>query len=418
MKRLLSISIMVLIMISSYAQRELEKDLSGYRNSEELVTLSETLSFNDAIAILSKVSERLSGKRIVSTVEITAPIGVQIEKMPYMKALLIIVQYKNLIYEEKPDLIVVKTKTETDVAPAQDIYAAVDSREIKISALFFEANIGDIRERGINWEWLLSKGGLSIGSEFVTFAEEQEQTGGANQQQVQKTPDFLVGPQDINFEMGDFEGTATALFKFFESENLGEIIAHPTVTVRDRTKGRIQIGSDISIKQRDFAGNVIDNFVSTGTIVEVTPYLYNEDDIDYVLLKLDVERSSANPDVVSTEIRKTKATTEVLMIDGEETVIGGLYVNEETEVRRGIPFLKDLPWWVLGIRYLTGYNETALLKQEVIILLHIEILPTLKERVADLKEAKQDKNPVKQQLSEMEERINRFKSKELGEDEK
>ncbi len=418
MKRLLSISIMVLIMISSYAQRELEKDLSGYRNSEELVTLSETPSFNDAIAILSKVSERLSGKRIVSTVEITAPIGVQIEKMPYMKALLIIVQYKNLIYEEKPDLIVVKTKTETDVAPAQDIYAAVDSREIKISALFFEANIGDIRERGINWEWLLSKGGLSIGSEFVTFAEEQEQTGGANQQQVQKTPDFLVGPQDINFEMGDFEGTATALFKFFESENLGEIIAHPTVTVRDRTKGRIQIGSDISIKQRDFAGNVIDNFVSTGTIVEVTPYLYNEDDIDYVLLKLDVERSSANPDVVSTEIRKTKATTEVLMIDGEETVIGGLYVNEETEVRRGIPFLKDLPWWVLGIRYLTGYNETALLKQEVIILLHIEILPTLKERVADLKEAKQDKNPVKQQLSEMEERINRFKSKELGEDEK
>lgn len=418
MKRFIFVIVIILMVANIQAQRQLEKDLSGYRNSEELVTLSESLSFNNAIEILSKVSERLSGKGIVSTVEITAPIGVQIDRMPYMKALTIIVQYQNLIYEEKQDVIIVKAKNAQDAAVlSKDIYAPVDSREIKISALFFEANIADIRERGINWEWLLSKNGLSVGSEFITFAEEQEQQGGtAGQQQVQKTPDFLVGPDKVDFEMGDFTGSASALFKFFESENLGEIIANPTVSVRDRIKGRIQIGSDISIKQRDFAGNVIDNFVSTGTIVEVTPYLYNEDGIDYVLLQLDVERSSANPDVVSTEIRKTKATTEVLMVDGEETIIGGLYINEETEVRRGIPFLKDLPWWVFGIRYLTGYNETALMKQEVIILLHIEILPTLKERISKLKEGKVDDNLIKTQIEEMEKRINRFKSKKLDED--
>ena len=31
------------------------------------------------------------------------------------------------------------------------------------------------------------------------------------------------------------------------------------------------------------------------------------------------------------------------MLNGEETVIGGLFVNEETTSRNGIPFLKDLP---------------------------------------------------------------------------
>ncbi len=50
-------------------------------------------------------------------------------------------------------------------------------------------------------------------------------------------------------------------------------------------KGRIQIGSDISIKQRDFAGNIIDVFYSTGTIIEVSPFIYNEDNQDYILLK-------------------------------------------------------------------------------------------------------------------------------------
>lgn len=34
------------------------------------------------------------------------------------------------------------------------------------------------------------------------------------------------------------------------------------------------------------------------------------------------------------------------MLSGEEKAIGGLFVNEEVNVRQGIPFLKDLPWWV------------------------------------------------------------------------
>ena len=86
-----------------------------------------------------------------------------------------------------------------------------------------------------------------------------------------------------------------------------------------------------------------------------------------------MERSSALADVERPEIRKTKATTQVLMLDGEETAIGGLFINEETNIRKGIPFLKDLPWWVLGLRYLTGYDSKEVVKKEVIILVKIEI---------------------------------------------
>lgn len=283
-----------------------------------------------------------------------------------------------MLYEEKPEVIVIKGKAkEAEVDPKK--FADFDSREVKISALFFEADESEMRERGINWQFLLSKNGLSIGSDFIsTVADNQNSSGsGTATQNIQPSFSSSVGS---SFEMGDFKGNAVALFRFFESENLGQIIANPSISVRDKEKGRIQIGSDFSIKQKDFAGNVIEQFFSTGSIIEAVPYVFHKDGIDYILLKLKLERSSALPGELSTEIRKTVAETDILMLPGEETAIGGLFINDEIKVRSGIPFLKDLPWWVLGIRYLTGSDEIQVRRKEVIILVKTELLPSLQER--------------------------------------
>jgi len=195
-------------------------------------------------------------------------------------------------------------------------------------------------------------------------------------------------------DLGVFKGDLLGTFRFFESENLGEIIANPSIVVRTGEVGKIRIGSDFSIKQRDFAGNVTDQFFQTGSIIDVTPHVYNEQGIDYVVLRLNVERSTAFPSELSTEIRKTKASSQIMMLNGEETVIGGLYITDETYVRTGIPFLKDLPWWVLGIRYLAGSDQKKVTKKEIIIVVKTELLPTLKDRVKNLA----DKSKFKDQL--------------------
>lgn len=409
MKKIIIYFLMLLFTTVLYAQRELEKELGGFVNPEELVTLSENITFNKAIEVLSTVSEKLTGKAIVSTVNLTDPIGLEIDKMPYKKALTIIVQYKNLLYEEKENVIVVKSKTDLKETLSEDVYASVDTREIKVSGVLFEANISDIRERGINWEYLLSKTGISFGSKLRTFSTEADQTQTTTTATTQNPPDFTI-ENDTEFNLGDFTGTATSAFRFFENNQLGEIIARPSITVRNKNKGRIQIGSDISIKERDFAGNLIDKFYSTGTIIEVTPYLYSEEGIDYILLKLRVERSSAIPDVISTEIRKTEASTEILMLDGEETIIGGLFVNEEQDIRRGIPFLKDLPWWVFGIRYLAGYDSKTITKKEVIILIKTEIVPTLKERVESKLVEQQTNKLIRDEIKARESEIEKIKA--------
>jgi len=419
MKKITVTLALLFLVLPLFAQSNVEREIRNqdYTNPDELVTISEFTPFNKAIEILSQVSERHSGKKIVSTAKVNSAIGVQINKMHYMKALLVIVQFHNLEYEEKANIILVRKKLSNQKTLAKDLYAPVNSREVKISAIFFEADVRELKERGINWEWLLSSTGVTIGSNLRTFSEAKkannasglgqndQQTGGAAATQNQKPPEYLLKAAN-EFVSGNFTGKVEGIFKFFESENLGEIIARPKVIVRDKMKGRLQIGSDISIKQRDFSGNIIDKFYSTGTIIEVSPNIYTEDGIDYILLNVKAERSSAIPGAITTEIKKTTVETNLMMLSGEETVIGGLFINDETTTRQGIPFLKDLPWWVFGIRYLTGYDKIQNDKKEIIILLKVELLPTLKERLVQEKH-----NLINKQIIEDHQELRKYKMK-------
>ncbi len=392
MKTLLYSLLIVLMFIGNlFPQKYWERRLKDYNNPDELVTMSQSLPFTEAITLLSKVSESTTGKRIVSTIVTDKPIGLEIENLPYDKALFMIVQYNGFVIEEKEDVFVIKRTQQEEVKP-EDIYASVDSREVKISAVFFEVDVAETKERGIDWKFLLSQNGLDLGTELNT------QTTSTTEQRANPSQFNVSGAGDFN--LGDFYGQATAMFRFFENEGLGEIIASPNITVRDKKQGRIQVGSDFSVRTRDFAGNTVEKFFPTGTIIEVTPHVYKENGIDYILLNIQVERSSFILNEQTTEIKKTNANTQVLNLNGEETILGGLFVNEETITRNGIPFLKDLPWWVFGIRYLTGSDQTVVRKKELVILLKTELLPTLKERLEN-----PVRNPLNSEITNNNERI-------------
>jgi type IV pilus assembly protein PilQ len=390
MKKLIVYPIFSLVLILQvFPQQYWERRFKTYQNPDELVTMSETLPFNQAIELISKVSESVSGRRVVSTIVKTEPIGIEITNMPYDKALLMIVNFAGLEYEQKEDVIIVSSKEGLEFEQTPDTYAPLTTREVKISAVFFEMDVQEAKKIGMDWELLLSGSDTDIAGLLRTETErasgedgEGGGSGGSQQQGLQ--PDFNIGVSG-DFQVGNFFGEATAVFKFFEEEGIGEIISSPNIVVRDRNEGNIQIGSDFSVRTfsvrtRDFAGNTVEKFFPTGTIIVVTPYIHEEDGIDYLLLDIAVERSSFSTTETTTEIKKTNAQTEVLMLDGEETVIGGLFINEEVVVRNGIPFLKDLPWWVFGIRYLAGSDETIIRKKELVILLKAELLPTLKQR--------------------------------------
>jgi len=172
---------------------------------------------------------------------------------------------------------------------------------------------------------------------------------------------------------------------------------------------------DFSVKQKDFSGNVVTKFFPTGTIIEVTPYVYKEDSLNYILLDIKVERSSFAQNELTSVIKKTSASTQVTMLNGEETVIGGLFTNQETKERAGVPILKDLPWWFFGLRYIFGSDKTVIQKKELVILIKVELVPTLKERVAF---RKKEGSPIENEIKKNRDRIRYYKFKNSNPDNK
>jgi general secretion pathway protein D len=396
MKKMFNAFLVLLLLVFSsqgFSQNYLEKTLTHQYSPDQLVTFAATLPFNDAIALINKVSQKTAGIKIVSTVDRTTPVGIEITNMYYEKALDIIVKYAGLVYEKQNDMIVIKQSSESNVKRDASVYAPVDARDVKISAIFFDSDVLKARQMGINWQVLLSKNGLDLGAQLGNAFKSDSTFNG--EQVTAKS----------QFNLGRFSGNATALFQFLESENVGQVITAPSTTVRDGQEGTIQVGSDFSVKTQDFAGNTIEKFYPTGTILKVTPHVYNEKGINYIVMNISAERSTFSVSTLTSVINKTSASTQVIMLNGEETVIGGLFINDETNVRTGVPFLKDLPWWFFGLRYIFGSDNVQVEKRELVILIKAEILPTLKERL----ENPQSTNPLRDEILRNKDRIQYYK---------
>ena len=361
----------------SQTERKLTRDFTP---SQELVSIAPSTTLDKALTIISEVSKKTTGKIIIDTERRSMPINVDIQGFQWRDALETICRKNSLAFSEYESYIQITSgagsetsqgpvgegrpiQSGTVVTEIQKEVASFRSREIKLSAIFFEVNLSRLDEVGLNWSFMKSTADVAVGAEF---------NGADNvSNAIFKTE---VTPK-MNFANMNF------VAKFFSDYKLGEILSGPQLIVRSGEEGRIQVGQDFSIRERDFAGNLIDKFYSAGTIIKVKPQVIVEQGVPFIHVNVDVERSSVTPGAVSTIINKTQAQTNLLLLDGEETLIGGLYNNETTTVRTGLPFFKDLPWYVFGLRYLFGYDKDEVTKKELVILLKAELVPTLQERI-------------------------------------
>jgi general secretion pathway protein D len=342
-----------------------------YTNPDELIVMGSATTFNQAFMIMGTFSRTFQNKVLLDRSGKSGTIGFEIPSMHWRQALDFIANAHDLVINEQADFIEITPvpvrSGPTTAASSQGsstiqpvVLASLDSREIEISAIFFEGNRRELREIGIDW--------TAINNNAVSLANFGTNTVSLD----------IFQAEMATQQVGDWQ--ISAFMSTLELNNLGEILASPTIKVMDGKQGDIQVGQDISIKQRDFAGNVTDAFVQTGTILTVTPTIINDRDTSFIFLNLTAQRSTGQPDPVSTIINKQQATTQVLLYSGESTVIAGLYETQETTIRRGIPFLKDLPPWFFGLRYLFGYNSTDIQEKELVIVLKAEIVPSLRER--------------------------------------
>jgi len=358
------INIILIAFVSVYAQMELP---SEYTAPRDIVSMNSDLDYATAINLLSEYCVQSKGKPIFDPTSQTGTVGVDIENMSWEKALQVMLSRRGLWYTEKANFIEIvpmAAKEEKVRRGLEEIDVQAGYREVLIETIFFEANRRELAETGIDWNTFYD-GQVDISAEQLGAMSVTSDQFNLNV----RVPGELFGiPID-------------ALLKLFDSNNIGNVLAQPRVVVTEGNPGTVQVGQDFSIKTRDFAGNLTDEFFSVGTILEVTPFVIrDENGRESIVLQTRVERSNATPDAVSTIVNKSEAASIIQMFDGEQTLIAGLYTTEVNSIRKGVPVLRDLPWWVLGLRYLFGYEAKDVTEKELVILLKVIMLPSVYER--------------------------------------
>ncbi len=386
-----------------HAQDEYPRE---YTNPNDIIAFDKSTLYVEAMEVINQFLQENRNQFIIDQSGTGGTIGVNLPAMHWEDALAFILRLKSLGIKEFDDYVEIvplsqieaENTAEQPQAQATNPNATVNginlqTREVRINATFFEGNKRALQEIGIDWSSLTSNVPDNI-NEIVTgdgidpnlsvpqgvdFNDQFVSVSSFNASSVsQNVFNALINLGEVGPGI-----RVQALFSAFEADNLGEVIATPFTKAVDGKESRIQVGQDFSIKQRDIAGNVTDQFFSTGTILTVTPQVISFSDTTFIHLTIAVERSSALPDAVSTIINKQTASTEALLLNGEATAIAGLYRTEENKVRRGIPILKDLPPWFFGLRYLFGYNSNDYVENELIIIVQAELVKSLSERLQE-----------------------------------
>ncbi|OGC89790.1 MAG: hypothetical protein A2W25_02805 [candidate division Zixibacteria bacterium RBG_16_53_22] len=248
-----------------------------------------------------------------------------------------------------------------------------ETQQVKISAQLLEVESSFLREIGVDWrainQHFISEAPTDDqlfleNPERKTWAEQEGQIRGTDQVTSAKIGQFSFAGTFENFSLG-------AVLAMVESSNKGKIIAHPEVTTLDNVEAYIQMGQKIPIKQFDPSGNTIITFYDVGTKLRVTPHVTSE---SRILLHMIPERSSYQFDPNGVIINTQNAETNVVVEDGETTVIGGLTNQEIKNLKVGLPLLKDIP--LLG--YLFGYDKKEVITRDLLIF----VTPTIVEKPA------------------------------------
>ena len=377
-----------------------QRNVRAYIPPDQLVSFLPSTSFDIFTQHIGPIFERVTGKTVIDPESRDHPIGISVSGVHFLDALELVLNYNDLEYRETeryfmiqeraPNNLILDAEAASGDARGVDaglvtVPATIDTRQIQINAVLFELNHTLAKDSGVNWSVIFgSTGGTASAGGGAGGAGEENDVSFflKTEKMFEGLEDVVSAPNKMDFS------NLNSLFRLAEASGVGETIANPSVTVQSGQKGDIQIGSDIPVQIRDNFGNISTQFFKTGIIIDVTPTLIEEaladtigsPTMEFLHLTVKVEKSGSRPSSAGSIIDRSNANTQLILLDGEQTVIGGLYSTEESLTRRGVPFLKDLPKWFFGLRYIFGRTQTAVTQKELVIALQATVIDPVRDR--------------------------------------
>ena len=264
--------------------------------------------------------------------------------------------------------------TESKLEVLRQLLDGVDLEvpQVQIEARIVQADTTYTRSLGVQWgiQNVNQLGAASGTSAFKTG------TTGAFGAQVS---DFLINlPANpglpsvpgAGFSIGKTDGAMLDV-RLSAGELLGltKVIAAPKITTLDKRDAKIAQGESIPFQTTSLQGTQT-TFVDANLELNVTPQITSRDPKEIgkqILMKVRATRNAvgARSNPAGPSIDRREATTQVLVRDGETMVIGGVFVDTQSNNVAGIPYLSRVP--VLGWLFKNKTENVS--KQELLIFL-------------------------------------------------
>lgn len=392
-----------------------------------------TLEFADAeVRKIFQLLSEVSNKNFVLGDDVTGTISIKLVNVPWDQALDIILDTKGLDKREEGNIIIIRAKgkfksladeeleikktlyksielktetfnvnyadltgivaqfnalktergtispdTRTNKIIVKDIPLALDDmrkllvqldipeRQVMIEARIVEATSTFTRNLGVSWGVHYRDSGAS----FLGINQLDTGFGGLTSPPPTSGPGTSAGG-NMGISFGTLGSNVQLDMRLNAAASAGmiKIVSTPKVATLNNKTAKITQGQQIPYTTST-SDKIETKFIEAALSLEVTPHINANGTIG---MKIDAKNDSpgTNSSGGAPPINKKQATTEMLLRDGETTVIGGIYVDSDTESDDGVPFLMDIP--LVGKLFKT--NNKSKSKSELLVFITPRIL--------------------------------------------
>lgn len=149
-----------------------------------------------------------------------------------------------------------------------------------------------------------------------------------------------------------------------------KIISSPKVVTLNNKQAKISQGTAMYLPSTSSSEGTKQEKVDASLSLEVKPHITPDGSIIMTITAKNDAPDTSPPPGATSSVSKKEATTELLVKNGETTVIGGIYVDRDEEGESGVPFLMDVP--LLG--WLFKSNTKSKTKSELLIFITPRII--------------------------------------------
>jgi type IV pilus assembly protein PilQ len=153
-----------------------------------------------------------------------------------------------------------------------------------------------------------------------------------------------------------------------QTEGKVNILSSPSITTLDNQKATIESGKEVPYQTVE-NGEVKIEYKKAVLSLEVTPHVIGRNALKLNIFTKKDELDFANAVQGQPAINTKKAETNVLLFDGQTTVIGGLSKENKLESESGLPWLKNIP--ILGYLFKGERDSDSLDELLIFITPHI-----------------------------------------------